>query len=610
MRLEGAPDVPQELIDALLPFQNTRSASLSDLAPDGESMLITTRFADTSQVHLVTQAGGARTQLTFREERSYDASFDPRQEGAFVFRSDTGGDESYRIFRFDPTTGRPEAVTDSGPRVSSYRWNNAHDALAFSSNQRNGTDTDVWLGDGMEQSNEELAFSEGGYTYAIDFSPDDSRLLVGRYISITESELFVVDLESGEFEKITPDEPGSYAYGAFDASGSGVWVASDRGGEFIGLHHHTLESGEWRAIETGIDWNLEDLAATSDRERLALVFNEDGLSRVYLFDTGTEELTPIRAVPDGIIYGLQFAEEADVLGFTFNGPTTTGDVYTVNASDLSLTRWTNSEMGGLDASRLVEPELVHFTSFDGLEIPAFYYAPSGSDAAPVVINIHGGPESQARPYFSPTTQYMVTQMGFAVIVPNVRGSDGYGRSYVSLDNGMNREDSVRDIGALLDWIEEQPELDESRVAVIGGSYGGYMVLASLVHYGERLVAGIDVVGISNFVTFLENTQDYRRDLRRVEYGDERDPDMRAFLEEISPLNRVDEIQSALFVAQGANDPRVPASEAEQIVAAVRDEGRDVWYMLAENEGHGFSRKENRDLYTQLSLLFLGEHLSD
>jgi dipeptidyl aminopeptidase/acylaminoacyl peptidase len=265
-------------------------------------------------------------------------------------------------------------------------------------------------------------------------------------------------------------------------------------------------------------------------------------------------------------------------------------------------------MGGLSKSRLVEPELVRFETFDGREIPAFYYRPAGPGPFPALISIHGGPESQARPSFSSSIQYLVNESGIAVLVPNVRGSSGYGKAYLSLDNGMLREDSVKDIGALLDWIGTRPELDARRVGVTGGSYGGYMVLASLVHFGNRIVAGTDVVGISSFITFLESTAEYRRDLRRVEYGDERDPEMRAHLEKISPLRRAGEIRSALFVAQGANDPRVPAGEAEQIVSAVRAAGQDVWYLLAKNEGHGFRKKENSDLYLQLMVLFFEKHL--
>jgi len=291
------------------------------------------------------------------------------------------------------------------------------------------------------------------------------------------------------------------------------------------------------------------------------------------------------------------------------GPTATGDVYTYEGgAGAGFTRWTESELGGINRRNLIAPTLLRYKTFDGRSIPAFYYRPPGKGPFPVVVVIHGGPESQARPYFSAFIQYLVGESGIAVLSPNVRGSDGYGKSYLLLDNGFKREDSVRDIGALLDWIGRRKELDPRRVGVFGGSYGGYMVLASLTHYADRIAAGVDIVGISNFVTFLKNTKAYRRDLRRAEYGDEREPKMRAFLRRISPSRSADKIRSALFVAHGANDPRVPLSETEQLVEAVRRQGQDVWTMVARNEGHGFRKKENRDLFYQLSVLFFDRHL--
>jgi dipeptidyl aminopeptidase/acylaminoacyl peptidase len=275
-----------------------------------------------------------------------------------------------------------------------------------------------------------------------------------------------------------------------------------------------------------------------------------------------------------------------------------------------VVRWTYSETGGLDPSTFVVPQRISYKSFDGREIPAYVYKPRGAKKAPVVISIHGGPEGQYQPFFTPLTQYWVSDVGLAVIAPNVRGSTGYGKTYVALDNAEKREDSVKDIGALLDWIAAQPDLDASRVAVLGGSYGGYMVLASLVHFGDRIKAGVDIVGIANFVTFLEKTSGYRVDLRRVEYGDERDPKMRAVFERISPANHADKIRSALMVAHGRNDPRVPFSEAEQIAAKVRAQGRPVWTVYADNEGHGFARKENRDYLNAAMTLFLKKTLLD
>jgi dipeptidyl aminopeptidase/acylaminoacyl peptidase len=314
-----------------------------------------------------------------------------------------------------------------------------------------------------------------------------------------------------------------------------------------------------------------------------------------------------------VIDRIAFSSDSKRLALALSNAATTSDVYVADLSARNMVRWTESEVGGLDVSRFRLPELVRYPTFDQVngaprEIPAFFYRPHGPGPFPVVIDIHGGPEAQFRPYFAYSIQYLVGELGVAVIAPNVRGSSGYGKSYLKLDDGYLREDAVKDIGALLDWIASRRDLDASRVAVRGASYGGYMVLASVVHYGDRLAAGIDTVGISNFVTFLTATQDYRRDLRRVEYGDERDPKMRAFLTKISPLTGVDRIETPLLIAQGLNDPRVPAAESDQIVAALKRRRVPVWYVVAKDEGHGFDKRTNRDYYLAASMLFLERHL--
>ncbi|MEL6342956.1 MAG: alpha/beta fold hydrolase [Myxococcota bacterium] len=446
-----------------------------------------------------------------------------------------------------------------------------------------------------------------GYWSLLDVSPDDRRLLVAEYRSINDTRLVELDLKDASLRAVSPLAPvASYRGAVYGPDGETIYATSDRGGEFVELY--AVQGDDWTSLTGDIPWNVEGLTRSSDGRTLAFTLNINGVSALHVLDVVTGTIAPVAAVPDGRIRGLSFADSAPVLGFSLEKPDAPGDVYTVNLETDALTRWTDSEMGGLNPASFVAPMQIQYPTFDDREIPAFYYRPPGEGPFPVVINIHGGPEAQARIGFSARNQYLASEAGVAVLIPNVRGSNGYGKTYLQLDNGMKREDSVRDIGALLDWIETQPELDASRVAVSGGSYGGYMVLAALTHYPRRIRAGIDVVGISDFTSFLENTRAYRRDLRRAEYGDERDPEMRSFFEEIAPLNRADQIQSALFVAHGANDPRVPLSEARQIVDAVRQNGQDVWVMVAHDEGHGFRKKSNRDTFLMLSILFLEEHL--
>jgi dipeptidyl aminopeptidase/acylaminoacyl peptidase len=607
--LQGTPEIPDELRGRLEQYLETRSAGLTDISDDGKAILISTRFGSSSQIHLVSRPGGARTQLTFTREPTRGASFVPGSTRAMVFSRDVGGNEQFQLIRHE-IGGASTVLTDGKSRNTGAVWAQGGAALAWASNARNGRDIDVWVSDGARPGSAALAVEGSGHWQPIDFSADGKRLLIVEYISIAHSKLHLADLENKSVRTITPEAPAAHRSAVLAPDGKRAYVTSDRDGEFTQLYEVDLARGSWRGLTGNIPWNVVDVAISGDGRSLGFVVNEGGYGRLYLLDTRSRRASRVTGVPEGVVHGIRFARKAPVLGFSFASATSTGDVYTYDLRSRKVVRWTDSEMGGLDSARLIEPTLIEFESFDKLKVPAFYYRPRGDGPFPVTVMIHGGPEAQATPTFSPLTQYLASERGVAVLVPNVRGSDGYGKTYLSLDNGMKREDSVKDIGALLDWIAARKELDARRVAVYGGSYGGYMVLASLVHYGERIVAGVDTVGISSFVTFLENTADYRRDLRRVEYGDERDPEMRAFLERISPLNNVEKIESALFVAQGANDPRVPASEAEQIVEAVRARGHDVWYMLARDEGHGFAKKENRDTFLLLTILFLQRHLLD
>jgi dipeptidyl aminopeptidase/acylaminoacyl peptidase len=366
-------------------------------------------------------------------------------------------------------------------------------------------------------------------------------------------------------------------------------------------------------------WDVTEFEISADGRRGAFVINEEGISRLYLFDPERQRYKRVKRTPMGAIGGLRFSPDGRRLGMTISTPRTPNDVFVLMLgrrplSHGRLKQWTSAEGDGFDTSHFVEPELIHFpapmiTEERNLSMPAFYYRPKKARPPyPVIIQVHGGPEGQFRPVFDSTIQMWLDKLGTAVIAPNIRGSLGYGTAYLAMDDGLLRENAVRDIGALLDWIRDNPDLDESRVAIYGASYGGYMALASAVHFSDRLRAAVDRAGISHFVSYLENTQDYRRDLRRTEYGDERDPEMRSFLQRISPLNNVDRIGVPLLIAQGRNDPIVPETESAQMVNALRQRGQTVWYMNARNEGHTYQRKENRDLFGQLAFLFLQTYL--
>ncbi|MDF1565521.1 MAG: S9 family peptidase [Deltaproteobacteria bacterium] len=620
---DGVPEAPAELGERLRQYENVRAAALDGWDPVRGGLLVTTRFAETAQLHHVARPGAYRQQLTFFAEPIREAAMRPAVKGqkahGLVLLKDVGGDENYQLHYLDLATGKAHLLTDGKARHGEARWSHAGDRVAYFGTGRNGKDWDIYVTTPEAKgAGEARRVYEGeGSWVPYAWSPDDRRLLVGKYVSINESSLHVLDLATGALTQVNPSEK-RIAYGesaVFSGDGKGVFYTSDEAGEFRQLVYWDLTRRQATVLSAKIDWDVEELAISPDGRALAFTVNEDGILRLYLMNTKTRAHRQVKGLPIGLLRGLHFSPDGRQLGVGANTPQTPGDVFVVDVKNpKKVTRWTHSEVGGLDPEIFVVPELVRYPTFDQVEgkareIPAFVYRPRGAKgAAPVIVYIHGGPESQFVPYFSSSLQYYLNELGVAVVAPNVRGSAGYGKSYLELDNGFKREDSVRDIGALLDWIEKDPGLDGKRVVVMGGSYGGYMVLATLAHYGDRLVAGVDNVGISNFVTFLTNTKDYRRDLRRQEYGDERDPEMRAFLEKISPTNNVEKITKPLFIGQGQNDPRVPVSEAEQMLAALRARGGTAWYLLARDEGHGFRKKKNYDAYRQAVVLFLQAYL--
>jgi dipeptidyl aminopeptidase/acylaminoacyl peptidase len=613
---ENVPTVPAELIERLDRYQNTRGATFVGWLPEA-GMLVSTRFAETNQIHRVATPLGMREQLTFQREPVAGAVVAPGEDPnhGFVYGRDVGGDEFWQLYFHDLGTRQSTLLTD-GKRSQNNRaiWSRDGGQLAWSSTARNGTDYDIWVRtpDGKSRA----VVTEGGQWVPLDFSPDAERLLVMKVVSINEAYPGEVDLSTGKLQMF-PVDGGKAAFTAFRYGNGDGWVyyVSDEQSPFRTLRRHNPGTGKLEIISRNVPWDVNAFDLSPDGQYLAYVANQDGIGKLRVLNLRDMSEVALPEIPVGVIANIAFAPNGFELALTLNSATAPSDVYVVNVVDSALVRWTQSEVGGLDDGNFRIPRLVRYETFDEVDgkprtIPAFYYQPEGKGPFPVVISIHGGPESQALPTFNPAVQFMVEEMKIAVLLPNVRGSAGYGKDYLQLDNGFKREDSVKDIGALLDWIDEQPELDATRVGVSGGSYGGYMVLASMVAYNDRIRAGIDTVGISDFGTFLKNTESYRRDLRRAEYGDERIPEMKAFHDRIAPLNNAGAITRPLFVAQGFNDPRVPWTEAEQIVKAVRGNGGDVWYVVFTDEGHGFRKKTNSDWFGAASMLFWRKHLLD
>jgi dipeptidyl aminopeptidase/acylaminoacyl peptidase len=612
---DGIPPVPREAAERVGRYTEFRNAFFLDWSPVRREMLILTRFGEAAQVHLVRAPGGDRSQVTFGRDavRNWDtphdsASFIPGQDGAFVFMRDSGGNEQTQIFRLDLATAQVTLLTDGESRNTNPVWSPRGDLLAYGSTRRNGRDVDLWVGGPDSAASHRMLLQlQGGGWIAQDFSPDGQKLLLLEAISANESYLWLVDVPNAQKRLLTPRVAGTrvaYSAAQFAADGRTIYAVSDRSGEFAQIVSLNPATSEERPL-TRLAWSVDEMRLSHDRRSIAYTANEDGFSRLYVLDTRTGKSRSL-SIPDGVLGGLEWHRNGRDLGFALSSARTPQDAFSVDVRTGKLTRWTFSEVGPVDVERFALPERIQWKSFDGRPISGLLYRPPErfTGPRPVLMVIHGGPEGQARPTFLGQYNYFVQELGMALILPNVRGSAGYGKTFLALDNGLKREDSYRDIGALMDHLPQDPKLDGTRVVVTGGSYGGHMALAVATRYPDRITAAISVVGISNLVTFLETTAEYRRDLRRMEYGDERDPQMKAFLEQIAPARNADKIQRPLLIVQGRNDPRVPISEADQIVKTVRARGVPVWYLVANDEGHGFRKRANADYQLFVTARFL------
>jgi dipeptidyl aminopeptidase/acylaminoacyl peptidase len=609
---DNIPDAPADLTEAVDGYLSARQATPLGWSPKGQ-LLISTRFGDVDQLHMVEHAAGERRQLTFLHEPITEAEFSPDPgRTSFFFLKDVGGNENAQLYY--QRLGEPQSklLTDGKSLNGAALWSNSGREIAFFSNARDGVNHDIDIVEPAAGTLPHLAVTgDSAAWYPLDWSPDDRKLLVLKYVSIGEAYLYVVDLSSGQKREVDPATGKVGIAGAkFSRDGQGVYLISDRDSEFKKLRYVNLFTAEKTVLSDHIPWDIEELAISRDGHYLAYVSNEAGTSKLNIVDLRThQELTPPRLPAPGIIDHVNFDAEGKRLAFGFESAALPRDAYVLDLANNRLEAWTHSEAGPVDTAKFVTPRLTQFPTFDRQDgrfrqEPVYLYEPASPGPHPVLLVLHGGPESQFRPGFDPWIQYVVNELGFAVVAPNLRGSSGYGKTYLALDNGMLRDDAVKDLGAIIVWVSSQSTFDRKHVAVAGGSYGGFLALAALANYGDRLIGGVDLAGIADFVSFLTNTAPYRQSLRRAEYGDERDPDMRAYLRRISPLTNADRISRPLLVVHGKNDPRVPVSEAEQIVARLRSRGGEVWYLQANDEGHGFRKKQNRDAYYRTFAQFI------
>ena len=579
-------------------YLKIRGAWGASWSPDGRRVSFLTEITGVPQVWEVPVEGPSwPEQLTFYEDRVSGAEYSPAQN-RLLFGMDAGGNERTQLFLLEDgevtdLTRAPDAIHYPGG------FSPDGERIAYTATRRNGTDFDVFV---QEAGGEpEMVWEVPGYHTVSDWAPDGSFLLVSRHRSNLDNDLYRLDLATGEPMLLTPHEGDARFYGAcITPDGGSVYLATDRDGDFMRLARLDLSTLELTYL-TSDDWDVEVVELSKDGRYLLASRNVEGYSDVLLF-SGEGRRMPDPGIPEGIVGGFEFSPDSRRIAFTLIGPTRNPDVWVLDLPDGEPRQITRSSTAGIPRSVFRRPRLARYPTFDGREIPALFYEPEDENA-PVIINVHGGPESQSRPAFAPVTQYLLHR-GYAVFFPNVRGSTGYGKAYTHLDDVELRMDSVRDLAHAAERLRE---MGHERIAVMGGSYGGFMVLAALTEYPELWSAGVDIVGIANLVSFLENTGSYRRALREAEYGSlERDRD---FLESMSPIHKAQRIRAPLMVIHGKNDPRVPVGEAEQIVERVRENGGTVEYLLYGDEGHGLAKLKNRlDAYPRIAA-FLDAHLS-
>lgn len=618
--IDGMPAVPTRIAEAMAPYSQSRRATFRSWHPTNREMLVATRFGDTDQIHRVTTPGGARTQLTFvagglggGQRASYGATWQQKGGDFFVYQKDLGGNEAFQNYRFNLATGQTTLTTDGRSRNTLGVWSRAGDRLAYASTRRNDKDWDLYVVDPADPgTNRLLATLEGAWD-AVDWLPDDAGVLALQTISVAESYLWRVDVPTGEKTLLTPKgaQPVSYRGAALARAGTSVYLTTDLRSDFQRLARLDPASGAVTVLTDQPNGDVEDFALSPDGTVIAFTVNRDGQSTLHLLDVETRRERPAPPIAVGVVTNLRWHRNSVDLAFDFQSPKTPGDVYSLDVKTGSVHRWTVSETGGLNPEALAEPEIVRWTSFDGLVISGVLYRPPSrfTRPRPVMINIHGGPEQgQARPTFIGRSNYFLNEMGVAIVYPNFRGSSGAGKTFRDLDNGVRRDDATKDIGALLDWIAARPDLDKDRVMITGASFGGYLTLASFVAYNDRIRCAFAGFPISNIVTQIEGIEASRRDTRRVEYGDERIPDVRAFLLKVAPVMNAERIRRPLFLAHGQNDPRVPVGESEQMAAAVRKNGAPLWFIVAKDEGHGFARQANSGFLMHAWAFFMEQYL--
>jgi dipeptidyl aminopeptidase/acylaminoacyl peptidase len=622
LAIEGMPPIPARIATAMAPYGRSRSATFRDWHPTRREMIVITRLGDSDQIYRVAAPGAPLVQLTSVEgglgggqRDRYAATWQQATGNAVLYQNDLKGNERYQHYRLDLATGETTMITDGASRNLLGAWSRKGDRLAYTSTRRNDRDFDLYVVDPADKATDRLVAELEGQADAVEWIADDSAVLVEQRLSATLANLWRVDVSTGAKTLLTPAgfEPLRAGGASLARDGRSLFITTSASSDFLRLARLDVATGAVTPITDDAGGDVEEVVLSPDGAVLAFTVNEDGQSRLRLLDAVTGRERPAPSLEPGVITGLSWHRNGVDLAFNYQSPRTPGDVYSVDTTTRAVVRWTVGETGGLDPATLATPEIARWQSFDGLRISGVLYRPPArfTGRRPVMINIHGGPENvQARPTYIGRSNYFLNEMGVAIIYPNFRGSWGFGRRFRDLDNGVLRDHTTRDIGALLDWIKSRPDLDPDRVMITGASFGGYLTLTSFVTYNDRIRCAFAGFPISNIVTQIESLEPSRRDGRRSEYGDERDPAVRDFLLKVAPVTNADRIRKPLFLAHGKNDPRVPVTESEQMAAAVRKNGVPLWFVVADDEGHGFARQANSAFLLHAWAWFMEQYLTN
>lgn len=608
----GIPPIPASLARDLQPYNGLYGLPLAGWDPDKREVWLK-GLSSVTWVSRVKSPGVTpeTSSIYIQSGGVYDIYFQP-QGRYLAYTRDTNGNESFQLYVYDISSRQSTLLSDGKSRNTEPVWSNAGNKMVYSSSAFGSEGVNLRLLSPSDSKTDHLLEkSSGSYLKAYDWSPDDKSVIYCDFTSNTASSLWIADVATGKSSQLSAksNKPEFYDFPQFSKDGKGIYVVTDHDSDFRRLAYVDLASQKISYVPSPAEWDVEEFQIAPNGRIVAFITNEDGISKLHLLDLLTSKEHQVAQLPVGIISDIRWRKDSTELAFNLKSPSSPNDVYSVNAETGQTELWAKSVTNGLDTSKFSRPELIHWPTFDKRQMSGFLYRPAAKfkGKRPVIIDIHGGPEEQYRPGFVYEDNYLLNDLGVAKIYPNVRGSSGYGKTFLGLDNGVLRDDAVKDVGALLDWIKAQPDLDSDRVLVQGVSYGGYLALSTACTYSDRIRGAISDSGISNLASFVEHTEGWRRDLQRAEFGDERDPKIREFMERTAPLNNAQKIKKPIMIVQGQNDPRVPAGDAARLVAATKDR-IPVWYILAKDEGHGFLKQSNRDYRLYAGILFIKEFL--